>query len=113
MASQISRGVAICQADPLKKILSRLVMAENGTDTKQVWPGHLPRAKMLSNEGWGAVTEATGADLVRLNALVERQRRELDELRSAAAARSVVDLARGMLMEQLGCTPAEAQRRLV
>jgi PAS domain-containing protein len=50
---------------------------------------------------------------VRLTALVERQRRELDKLRSAAAARSVVDLARGMLMEQLGCTPAEAQRQLV
>ena len=51
--------------------------------------------------------------MVRLNALVERQRGELDKLRSAAAARSVVDLARGMLMEQLGCTPAEAQRQLV
>jgi PAS domain-containing protein len=51
--------------------------------------------------------------MVRLNALVERQRRELDKLRTAAAARSVVDLARGMLMEQLGCTPAEAQRQLV
>ncbi len=59
------------------------------------------------------MTEPSGADLVRLNALVERQRRELDELRSAAAARSVVDLARGTLMEQLGCTPAEAQRQLV
>jgi PAS domain-containing protein len=51
--------------------------------------------------------------MVRLNALVERQRLELDKLRSAAAARSVVDLARGMLMEQLGCTPAEAERQLV
>ena len=51
--------------------------------------------------------------MVRLNALVERQREELDKLHSAAAARSVVDLARGMLMEQLGCTPAEAQRQLV
>ena len=50
--------------------------------------------------------------MARLNALVARQRRELDKLRSAAAARSVVDLARGMLMEQLGCTPAEAQRQL-
>ncbi|HET7246248.1 MAG TPA: SpoIIE family protein phosphatase [Streptosporangiaceae bacterium] len=59
------------------------------------------------------MTEPSGADLVRLNALVERQRRELDKLRSAAAARSVVDLARGILMEQLGCTPAEAQRQLV
>jgi serine phosphatase RsbU (regulator of sigma subunit)/PAS domain-containing protein len=59
-----------------------------------------------------AVTEPSGADLVRLNALVTRQRRELDQMRAAAASRSVVDLARGMLMEQLGCTPAEAQHQL-
>jgi PAS domain-containing protein len=58
------------------------------------------------------VTEPDGADLVRLNALVTRQRQELDTLRSRAAARSVVDLARGMLMERLGCTPAEAQGQL-
>jgi serine phosphatase RsbU (regulator of sigma subunit)/PAS domain-containing protein len=58
------------------------------------------------------VTERSGADVVRLNALVARQRRELDRLRSQAAGRSIVDLARGMLMEQLGCTPAEAQRQL-
>src|SRR6516164_8448626 len=50
--------------------------------------------------------------MVRLNALVARQRRELDRMRSRAAARSVVDLARGMLMERLGCTAAEAQRQL-
>jgi PAS domain-containing protein len=59
-----------------------------------------------------AVTEPSGADLVRLNALVARQRQELDKMRSQAAARSIADLARGMLMEQLGCTPAEAQRQL-
>src|SRR5499427_3490491 len=58
------------------------------------------------------VTEPSGADVVRLTALVTRQRRELDRLRSQAARRSIVDLARGMLMEQLGCTPAEAQRQL-
>jgi len=58
------------------------------------------------------VTEPSGADLVRLTALVARQRRELDRLRSQAARRSIVDLARGILMEQLGCTPAEAQRQL-
>src|SRR5215467_3499384 len=58
------------------------------------------------------VTERSGADVARLTALVARQRRELDRLRSRAAGRSVVDLARGMLMEQLGCTPAEAQRQL-
>jgi PAS domain-containing protein len=59
------------------------------------------------------VTERSGGDVVRLNALVARQRRELDRLRSQAASRSIMDLARGMLMEQLGCTPAEAQRQLV
>ncbi len=79
----------------------------------QAWPGQLPRAKVPWSEGWWPVTEPSGADLMRLNALLERQQRELDKLRSAAAARSVVDLARGMLMEQLGCTPAEAQRQLV
>jgi serine phosphatase RsbU (regulator of sigma subunit) len=47
-----------------------------------------------------------------LSALIARQRQDLDGLQSAAAARSVVDLARGMLMERLGCSPAEAQEQL-
>jgi PAS domain-containing protein len=59
-----------------------------------------------------AVAEPSGAGRARLNALVTRQRQELDMFRSQAAVRSVVDLARGMLMERLGCTPAEAQRQL-
>jgi serine phosphatase RsbU (regulator of sigma subunit)/PAS domain-containing protein len=49
---------------------------------------------------------------VRLSALIARQRRELDRLQADAAVRSVVDLARGMLMERLGCSPAEAQAQL-
>ncbi len=48
----------------------------------------------------------------RLTTLIARQRDELDAARSQAAARAVVDLARGMLMERLGCGPAEAQRQL-
>ena len=48
----------------------------------------------------------------RLTSLIARQRNELDAVRSRAAARAVVDLARGMLMERLGCGPAEAQRQL-
>jgi serine phosphatase RsbU (regulator of sigma subunit)/PAS domain-containing protein len=55
---------------------------------------------------------ASGADVARLNELFVRQRRELEEMRSQAAARSVVDLATGMLMEQLGCSPAEARQQL-
>ena len=64
----------------------------------------------------GAVTEgadvANGADVARLNDLIVRQRRELDEVRSQTAVRSIVDLATGMLMEQLGCSPAEAREQL-
>jgi serine phosphatase RsbU (regulator of sigma subunit) len=58
------------------------------------------------------VTAPSGADFTRLSALIARQRQELDGLQSAAATRSVVDLARGMLMERLGCSPAEAQEQL-
>jgi serine phosphatase RsbU (regulator of sigma subunit)/PAS domain-containing protein len=58
------------------------------------------------------VTEPSGADVARLKALIARQRRELDRMRSQAATRSVVDLAIGMLMEQLHCSPVEARRQL-
>jgi serine phosphatase RsbU (regulator of sigma subunit) len=58
------------------------------------------------------VTEPSGPDAARLRALIARQRRDLDALRSQAAARSVVDVATGMLMEQLHCSPVEARRQL-
>ena len=54
----------------------------------------------------------TEAEVARLSALIASQRRELDLTRSQNRVRSLVDLARGMLMEQLGCSPAEAQRQL-
>src|SRR5215813_147060 len=78
---------------------------------KQVQPGIRPPT-VPWRERLVIVTEPSAADVVRLTALVTRQRRELDRLRSQAARRSIADLARGMLMEQLGCTPAEAQRQL-
>jgi hypothetical protein len=58
------------------------------------------------------VTAASGGEFTRLSGLVTRQRRELDQTQAQAAQRSVVDLARGMLMERLGCTAAEAQEQL-
>jgi len=58
------------------------------------------------------VTAASGGEFARLSALIARQRRELDRAQADAAARSVADLARGMLMERLGCSPAEAQAQL-
>ena len=58
------------------------------------------------------VAEPGGPEIARLRALVARQRRELDAVRSSAAARSVIDVATGMLMEQLHCSPAQARRQL-
>jgi serine phosphatase RsbU (regulator of sigma subunit)/PAS domain-containing protein len=51
-------------------------------------------------------------DAPRLAAVVERQRRELDELRASATASTVIATAAGMLMERLGCTAAEAVAQL-
>ncbi len=58
------------------------------------------------------MTPGSSADVTRLTALIARQRRELDRMRAQAAARSVVDMAQGMLMERLGCSPAEAAEQL-
>jgi PAS domain-containing protein len=55
---------------------------------------------------------SSGEDILRLAAVIDRQRRELDRLRGDAAARSVVDMARGALIERLGCSPAEAASQL-
>jgi serine phosphatase RsbU (regulator of sigma subunit) len=56
--------------------------------------------------------EPDGTDVTRMQALIARQQRELDRMRSLAATRSVIDLATGVLMEQLHCTPADARRQL-
>jgi PAS domain-containing protein len=58
------------------------------------------------------VTATGAADVVRLTALIARQRRELDRMRDQAAARSVVDMAQGILMERLGCSAADASQQL-
>ncbi len=53
-----------------------------------------------------------GADAVRLAATVERLRRRLAEERAAADDRALIELAKGVLVERLGCGPAEADRQL-
>ena len=58
------------------------------------------------------VSAASGGEFARLSGLITRQRRDLDRMQSEAAARSVVDLARGMLMERLSCSAAEARAQL-
>ena len=49
-------------------------------------------------------------DMLRLVAVIDHQRRELDRTRAAAAEQSVVAMARGVLMERLGLTSAEIDR---
>src|ERR1700761_4867870 len=49
--------------------------------------------------------------MLRLIAVVDHQRRELDRIRAAAASDSVVAMARGALMERLGVSSAEAARQ--
>ena len=51
-------------------------------------------------------------DVLRLTAVIEHQRRALDQIRAAAAAESVVAMARGALMERLGLSSAEAASQL-
>ena len=58
------------------------------------------------------MAEPNGTDVTRMQALIARQRRELDRMRSLAATRSVIDLATGVLTEQLHCSPADARRQL-
>ena len=60
----------------------------------------------------GALDHPGDAAVMRLQALVARQRGELDGLRSLAAGRPEFDLARGIIMGQLGCSPDEARRQL-
>jgi serine phosphatase RsbU (regulator of sigma subunit)/PAS domain-containing protein len=59
------------------------------------------------------VTAADSDDnTLRLITVIDRQRRELDRIRAAAADRSVVAMAKGALMERLGLSPAEAASQL-
>jgi hypothetical protein len=51
-------------------------------------------------------------DVRRLSLVIDHQRRELDRIRAAAAAESVVSMARGALMERLGLSPQEAASQL-
>ena len=71
-----------------------------------------PRRWPFTREVLMTVTGPGAPEVARLNQLVERQRRELDMMRQRLRARSVVDLARGMLMDQLHCSPGEALRQL-
>jgi serine phosphatase RsbU (regulator of sigma subunit) len=58
------------------------------------------------------IVAASDDDMLRLAAVIDRQRRELDRMSAAAAGESVVAMAKGVLMERLGLSPAEAGSQL-
>ena len=51
-------------------------------------------------------------DMLRLIAVIDHQRRELDRIHATAAEQAVVAMARGALMERLGLSSAEAASQL-
>src|SRR5207253_2991328 len=71
-----------------------------------------PRTAVRPSSSRCSRGSAGGGDFLRLSELIARHRREIDRLEAQAASRAVVDLARGALMERLGCSPAQAQAQL-
>ncbi|WP_079025599.1 SpoIIE family protein phosphatase [Streptomyces yangpuensis] len=59
-----------------------------------------------------AIPDQSPTPLGRLVATVERLRREVLEAQAAADGRALVELAKGILIGQLNCTPAAAARQL-
>src|SRR5271167_4475965 len=66
--------------------------------------GRRPRRQVMAAGG--------DDDTLRLVAVIDHQRRELDRIRAAAAERSVVAMAKGVLMERLGLSSVEAASQL-
>ncbi|GAA3465042.1 SpoIIE family protein phosphatase [Saccharothrix longispora] len=72
---------------------------------------HTPR---LPDGGPPVIAPPTGhgAGLTRLAATVERLSREVREAHAVADGRALMEMAKGVLVERLGCGPAEASRQL-
>jgi serine phosphatase RsbU (regulator of sigma subunit) len=58
------------------------------------------------------IVRGSDEELLRLITVVDRQRRELDRIRTTAGEESMVAMARGALMERLGLSSAEAAGQL-
>ncbi len=59
-----------------------------------------------------AVPAATTKSVTRLAATVERLTLEIQEAHAVADGRALIEMAKGVLVERLGCGPAEAARQL-
>ncbi|WP_460723552.1 SpoIIE family protein phosphatase [Nocardia heshunensis] len=55
---------------------------------------------------------ASGPDITRLAATVERLRGEIQHAHATADRRALIELAKGVLVERLGCGPAQAAQQL-
>ncbi|MET7683178.1 SpoIIE family protein phosphatase [Streptomyces sp. NPDC005423] len=72
-----------------------------------------PPALPAADASEGQVPETSGTSPVgRLAATVERLRREVLAAQAEAEGRALVELAKGILVERLGCGPAQAARQL-
>ncbi|AWZ06044.1 MULTISPECIES: SpoIIE family protein phosphatase [unclassified Streptomyces] len=71
-----------------------------------------PRPAPAADRAAGVVPHQCPTPLGRLVATVERLRREVLEAQAAADGRALVELAKGILIGQLNCTPAAAARQL-
>lgn len=64
-------------------------------------------------EPTGDLTDAASTSMVgRLAATVDRLRREVQAAQAEADGRALIELAKGILVERLGCGPAQAARQL-
>ncbi|MFE5495403.1 SpoIIE family protein phosphatase [Streptomyces virginiae] len=80
-------------------------------DTTRGGAVHPPSAPAVGQTAC-AIPHQSPTPLGRLVATVERLRREVLEAQAAADGRALVELAKGILIGQLNCTPAAAARQL-
>ncbi len=85
-----------------------------GGNTAAVVPYEGPRQEKRLYEGRLHEGPRSGDDphLGRLAATVERLRREVREAHAASEGRALIEMAKGILVERLGCGPAQAARQL-
>ncbi|MEU9037041.1 SpoIIE family protein phosphatase [Streptomyces sp. NPDC048352] len=81
------------------------------SDTSQPSDGRAPEAA-VGGRPLPSLPQQAPTPLGRLVATVERLRREVREAHAAADGRALVELAKGILMGRLDCTPAAAARQL-
>ncbi|MEQ0565573.1 SpoIIE family protein phosphatase [Amycolatopsis sp. NEAU-NG30] len=67
---------------------------------------------MPAREDGAAVPAEVSANLARLADTVARLRGEVDHAHAVADGRALIELAKGVLMERLHCTPSDAARQL-